>query len=71
MAQDNSGAIFKNSRRENDRQPTHTGQCTIDGREYWISAWVREGRNGKFFSLAFRPKEAQRRSSRSDFDEPF
>ncbi len=61
MAQrrDNSGSLGKNNRREKDTQPTHSGQCTVDGKDYWISAWVKDGRDGsKFFSLAFNPKLA-------------
>lgn len=54
---DNSGSLGKNERKEKDTHPSHTGRCTIDGKEYWISAWVREGNNGRFFSLAFKPKE--------------
>lgn len=61
---DNSGSIFKNDRREKDNHPTHTGTAMIDGREYYISAWVKEGRSGKFFSLAFKPKEAAREEPR-------
>lgn len=66
MAYDNelTGIISKNERQRNERDPSHTGQCTIDGREYWISAWIHEGKSGskmagkKFFSLAFKPKNA-------------
>lgn len=57
---DMSGTLGANRRKEKDSHPSHTGQCTIDGRDYWISAWVKEGANGKFFSLAFKEKEAQR-----------
>lgn len=56
---DNSGILGKNLRREKDGHPTHSGQCTIDGKQFWISAWVKEGRNGRFFSIAFRPKLAR------------
>jgi hypothetical protein len=56
---DMSGTLGKNERREKDTHPTHTGQCLIDGKAYWISAWVKEGQSGKFFSLAFKPKEAR------------
>ncbi len=56
---DNSGTLGKNHRREKDTHPEYNGKCVIGGREYWISAWVKEGQNGKFFSLAFKPKEQQ------------
>lgn len=57
---DNSGILGKNTRREKDTHPTHSGQCTIDGKQYWISAWVKDGRDGsRFFSLAFKPKMAK------------
>jgi hypothetical protein len=59
---DNSGVIFRNDKRESEKHPTHSGSATIGGREFWISAWVKEGKNGKFFSLAFKPKnETQQR----------
>lgn len=56
---DNSGTLGANKRREKDSHPTHTGRCVIDGKEFWISAWVKEGNDGRFFSLSFKPKEAQ------------
>lgn len=58
MSRDNSGTLGANKRREKDTHPTHTGKCVIEGREFWISAWVKEGQDGRFFSLAFKPKEA-------------
>jgi hypothetical protein len=61
---DNSGTLGKNQRREKDSHPTHTGRCVIDGKEFWISAWVKDGREGsKFFSLAFKPKESNDRQT--------
>ena len=54
---DNSGTMGRNERREKDTHPEYTGQCVINGQPMWISAWVKEGRNGKFFSLSFRPKQ--------------
>lgn len=79
---DMEGSIFRNDRREEgSNQPTHSGQCKIDGVEYWISAWVNEiksgpNQGGKFFSLRFREKDNgfDRKTSRSesvaeDFDD--
>lgn len=54
---DNSGALFKAKANENPRWPGYEGSCTIAGVDYWISAWVKDGKAGKFFSLAFKPKE--------------
>ena len=54
---DMSGSLFKNDRREKDTHPHATGSALIDGVEYWVSAWTKEGKNGKFQSLAFRKKE--------------
>jgi hypothetical protein len=57
MQRDLSGTLSRNKKRENDRQPEFKGACTIDGVAFWISAWLKEGEDGKFFSLAFTPKE--------------
>jgi hypothetical protein len=68
--QNNSGTLGKNERREKETHPTHSGQCTIDGKQYWISAWVKEGRNGRFFSLSFRPKMAREHQGASQNPPP-
>lgn len=54
---DNSGTLFRNERREKDNQPHATGTAVIDGVEYFVSAWTKEGQKGKFQSLAFKRKE--------------
>lgn len=51
------GVLFKNDRKEKDSHPDYKGSCEVDGTEYWLSAWIKEGRNGKFMSLAFTEKE--------------
>ena len=55
----NRGTLGKNQRREKDTHPEYTGQIDIDGVGYWLSAWVKEGQGGKFFSLSVKPKEAR------------
>lgn len=53
----NTGVLFRNDKATTDKHPTHTGSINIDGTEYWLSAWVKEGAKGKFFSMAVKPKE--------------
>jgi hypothetical protein len=55
----NHGALFRNERKQpGSEQPDHTGVLNIAGREYKISAWLRESKEGnKFFSLAVTPAD--------------
>jgi hypothetical protein len=61
---DMQGVLFRNEKREKDTHPNATGSCMIDGVEYWISAWTKEGKSGKFQSLAFKRKEQKPRAQR-------
>lgn len=56
---DMSGSLFRNDRKSNDKSPDYQGTVMINGVEMWINGWLKEGNNGKFFSLAFKPKEQQ------------
>lgn len=66
MAYDNtnSGMLAKNERqREGKKDPGYTGSINVDGKEYWIKAWVKQGKEGSkmegksFFSLVVDPKD--------------
>lgn len=63
---DNTGSLFKNDRREKDSHPHATGSATIDGVEYWVSAWTKEGQKGRWQSLSFQRKEQAASESKSD-----
>lgn len=54
---DNSGTLFRNDKREKDTHPHAKGSALIDGVEYWVSAWTKEGKDGRYQSLAFKRKE--------------
>ena len=67
---DMSGALFKNDKREKDSQPNATGTAIVEGVEYFISAWTKDGAKGKFQSLSFKRKDQRaeeiRNTSRVD-----
>jgi len=54
-----SFSLFKNDRKEKDTHPDYRGDgVTLDGQPAWISAWLKETRDGKkFFSISIKPKE--------------
>jgi hypothetical protein len=58
-ARNNSGVLFKSDKRDNERAPHYKGNITVDGKDYWLSAWIKDGKSGKFMGLAVSPKEAQ------------
>ena len=68
-----SGILFRNDRKEKKEHPDYNGSATIENAEYWVSCWIKEGAKGKFFSLAFKPKEARqdkpKTSIREDLDD--
>jgi hypothetical protein len=49
----NSGAIFNNQYKQRDNQPDMTGNGLIDGVEYRMSGWKKEGNRGEYISLSF------------------
>lgn len=56
----NSGIMYPNDRRKTDKHPEYTGSINVAGVDYWLSAWVKDGKKGQFFSLSVKPKDAAR-----------
>jgi hypothetical protein len=61
----NRGMLTRNDKQGNESRPDYRGSINVAGVEYWISGWLREGREGtklegqKYMSLSVQPKDAQ------------
>ena len=54
----NSGALFKNDKKETEKHPDYKGSVNVGGTEYWLSAWIKTSKQGtKFMSLSVKPRD--------------
>ena len=52
VPKEGSGSLFKNDRKTTETHPDYTGSIMVNNREHYLSAWVKEGTKGKFFSVS-------------------
>ena len=51
----NKGIFFKNDYKNEDSHPDYKGKLNVEGKDFEIAGWIREGKKGKFMSLAVNP----------------
>ena len=57
QTKDNSGVLFKNDKKEGEKDPDYKGNINVGGTEYWLNAWIKTSKAGaKFMSLSVKPK---------------
>ena len=78
MAYDNddTGMLARNERKEKPSHPDFRGTIRVAGVDYWLSAWIKEGKAGgkmegkKFFSLSVEPKQPRADQPRTRAESP-
>lgn len=56
------GSLFKNEDKQADTHADYNGSIKIDGREYWLDAWIENADDPDkktYMSLKAKPKEAR------------
>lgn len=59
VLKDGQGSLFRNKEKAADTHADYTGSVKVAGVEYWLNAWIKEGKSGKFMSLSVKPKQAR------------
>jgi hypothetical protein len=52
VPKEGSGSLFKNNRKTTENHPDLSGTIMLGGKEFWLSAWKKDGKNGPFYSVS-------------------
>lgn len=48
-----SASLFKNTKKVSENHPDYTGSIMLQGKEHYLSAWIKESAKvGKYFSIS-------------------
>lgn len=69
----NTFTLFKNNIEDNPKKPNYTGLANVDGIEFRIAGWIREGKSGKFISgtVQLKDGDVKPKVAEVDDDVPF
>ena len=67
-SRDMSGTLSKNLDKDEShpKWPDYNGSVMVDGIDYWLSGWIRDGKRGKFLSLNVKAKEVRHEARYDD-----
>jgi hypothetical protein len=61
VLRENSGNLFRNEDKSWETDRDYRGELNVGGQLYWLSAWVKQGKAGKFLSISIKTKDAARK----------
>jgi hypothetical protein len=63
----NTGTAFNNDKKGNDKAPDLRGTLNVEGKEYNIALWNKQGKKGPFYSIAIsEPRVTQQQVKDND-----
>jgi hypothetical protein len=66
----NRGTLFRNDKKQDDRDRDYSGSLNVEGREFWLSGWVNVSKKTgkKFLGLTVKAKDgATTKTNEDDF----
>lgn len=60
----NRWTLNKNKEKRDDKDKDYNGSVNIDGKEYWLNGWIKQGKNGAFISGTVKPKDQPQAAKR-------
>lgn len=63
---ENTGVLFKNNKKTDDKQPDYTGNILIGTEELRLAGWIKEGKNGKFLSIKATEQTSKKETTSQD-----
>ena len=68
-----TGSLFKNDKREGRQDPDYRGSALVEGREYWLSAWINTAKKdgSKYMAIKLKAKDEQRAPAQNDFEKRY
>lgn len=64
---DGDAVLFLNNRKKNDKEPDLRGKIFIDGKDYDLAFWEKQGQYGKYYSGKRGGETQERSQQRSSF----
>jgi uncharacterized protein (DUF736 family) len=63
----NRGVLFKNKDKQSDRHADYRGNLNVDGKEFWLDAWITKSKAGEtFMRVSVKPKMAREHQGAND-----
>jgi uncharacterized protein (DUF736 family) len=63
----NSGVLFQNDKKGNEKAPDYKGKLNVNGKDYELAGWLRDGKTGKFLSVKIQePKQKTETSEKQE-----